>query len=231
MTQTVERERTHAATAVRGALADDAAFDIRQCDQLAESLGERTRAAPSQRREEILVVRVRCRQREQMVFQRRMNDGHNLRAGLPHLKANGLDVGDKIDIAPAKVRAIQETLPRIKAQQYQTAPVAFGGFQECGDLPWREHALALRFVLEWFNRQTRIDRNVSLSQRGVERGGKNRDIQIHGRRSESERVPMVTEAGDVAARDGCDVELSAMSEKLDEIPHRLRMPLSRRGGA
>src|SRR4030095_6034746 len=110
MTQAVERERAHAATAVRGALADNAAFDVRLVHPLAELLAEQTRPAPGQCRKEILVVQGRCWQQEQMVFQRRMNDGHDLRAGLPHVKADGLDLGDKIDIAPANVRAIEETL-------------------------------------------------------------------------------------------------------------------------
>src|SRR5262249_27158670 len=148
-----------------------------------------------------------------------------------HLKANGLDVGDKIDIAPAKVCAIQETLPRIERQQYQTAPVACSGLYQRAHLLWRKHALALRFVLEWFNRQTGIHADVSLPQRGVERCGKNCDVDVDGRRSQSERVAMIAEAGDVAARDGCDVQLGAVAEELHELPHRLLVPLSRRGGA
>src|SRR5439155_11354761 len=202
MPQAAEGERADAATAVRGALADNAAVDVCQCDQLTELLTERTRPAPGQRRKDIFVVALRRWQGQQIIFQRRMNDRDDFRSGFAHLKANGLDVGDKIDIAPAKVRAIQETLHRIERQQYQTAPVAFGGFQERSDLLWRKHALALWFVLEWFNRQTWIDRNVPLSQRGVERAAQDRDIDIDGRRSQSERVAMIAEAGDVAARDG-----------------------------
>jgi hypothetical protein len=95
----------------------------------------------------------------------------------------------------------------------------------------RKHALALWFVLEWFNRKARIDRHMPLSQRGVERGGKNRDINVHGCRSQSERVATVTEAGDVAPRDGCDVQLGAVAKERHELPHRLLVPLSRRGGA
>src|SRR4029453_3745668 len=109
MTQTVERERAYAATAVSGALADDAALDIRQCEQLAELLTEQTRSAPRQRRKEKLVVALRRRQREQVIFKRLVDDGDDLCTRLAHQKVNGLDVGDKIDIAPAKVRAIEET--------------------------------------------------------------------------------------------------------------------------
>src|SRR5262249_9655527 len=130
MPQAVERERADAATAVRGALADDATVDVRQRDQLAELLTERTRPAPGQRRKDIFVVALRRWQGQQKIFQRRMNDRHDLRAGFAHLKANGLDVGDKIDIAPAMVRAIQETLPRIERQQYQTAPVPCSGLYQ-----------------------------------------------------------------------------------------------------
>src|SRR5260370_2688245 len=166
-----------------------------------------------------------------MIFQRRMNDRDNFRAGLAHREADRLDVADQIDIAPPKVRAIEETLPRIERQQYQTAPVAFGGFQERGDLLGTEHALALPFVLERFNRQAWVHGNVSLPQRAVERGGKNRNLDVHGRWSESERVPFVTEAGDVAAGDGGDVELGARPQDTHEFAHRVRVPLSPPYGA
>ena len=58
MTQAVERQRAHAATAVTRAFAKHAAINVRQCDQLAELLAEPTRLARRQRREHERIVAV-----------------------------------------------------------------------------------------------------------------------------------------------------------------------------
>ena len=40
-----------------------------------------------------------------------MDDGDDFDASLAHMKANRLDVAEKLDIAPAKLRAIEQPLP------------------------------------------------------------------------------------------------------------------------
>jgi hypothetical protein len=66
-----------------------------------------------------------------------VDDGDDFCASLAHMKTNGLDVADKIDLAPAKVRAIEETLPRIKGEQYQpfqSPSAAFTSAATCSGL-------------------------------------------------------------------------------------------------
>ena len=76
-----------------------------------------------------------------------MDDGHDFGVGLAHRKANGLNVGDKIDVAPPKVRAILETLPAIERDHDQAAPSPLAAFKSAATCS-SEHAFALRFVFQ-----------------------------------------------------------------------------------
>jgi hypothetical protein len=92
-----------------------------------------------------------------MIFQRRMNDSDDFRSGLLRLKANRLDLRNEIDITPADVGALVQSLATIKASENQTLPVALSDLHERRHLFGYKNLFPLRFIFYGFNRRTRID--------------------------------------------------------------------------
>src|SRR5260370_39321478 len=116
MPQAVVAQRVH--TAPRFAsLADDALLDARRFHEQAELFRQRTDLALRQRWEQERVVACRRRKRQEMIVEHRMNARDDLSAGFSRLEADGLDLGDKIDIAPAKIREVVQSLAGVKTSE------------------------------------------------------------------------------------------------------------------
>src|SRR4029077_6895266 len=120
------------------------------------------------------LIGFRCWLREQEVLKYRMNHGDDLSASLALIESNRLDLRYEINVLPLQIRAIAQACAGVERHKDQPRPFAVSRFEQRRDLLWSEHALVLRFVFQRFNRQTWIHADVSLPERGVERGRENR---------------------------------------------------------
>src|SRR5437667_1023757 len=104
VSQAVEAQGVHGAARLVP-VTDDALLNTRTLHQLAKFFAEWTHVAlrlSCQRREKERILIVAAGQRKKVFLQRRMNYGDDFAAGFPRLEANGLDLGNQFDVAPAK---------------------------------------------------------------------------------------------------------------------------------